>query len=91
MRFLPIIFFLSLIAGQRAAAQADFSLAPVTKVSPGELAEKFASPPGEAGMSCYWWWLNGVATEASITRDLEEMKAKGYGSASLIDAGDSTR
>ena len=87
MRFLPIVFFLSLIAGQRAAAQADFSLAPVTKVSPGELAEKFASPPGEAGMSCYWWWLNGVATEASITRDLEEMKAKGYGSASLIDAG----
>lgn len=87
MRFLPIVFFLSLIAGQRAAAQADFSLAPVTKVSPRELAEKFASPPGEAGMSCYWWWLNGVATEASITRDLEEMKAKGYGSASLIDAG----
>ena len=27
-------------------------------------------------MSCYWWWLNGVATEASITRDLEEMSQR---------------
>lgn len=87
MRFLPIVLFLSVMGGKTAVAQADFSLAPVTKISDGELAEKFASPPGEAGMSCYWWWLNGVATEKSITRDLEEMKAKGYGSASLIDAG----
>ena len=87
MRFFSIALCLSVIAGKTAMAQADFSLAPVTKVSDGELAEKFASPPGEAGMSCYWWWLNGVATAESITRDLEEMKAKGYGTASIIDAG----
>jgi hypothetical protein len=30
-----------------------------------------------------------MATQESITRDLEEMKAKGYGGASLVDAGSS--
>lgn len=30
-----------------------------------------------------------MATKESITRDLEEMKAKGYGGASLVDAGSS--
>ena len=87
MRIFSIVLFLSVIAGTDVSAQADFSLAPVTKITPGELAGKFAAPPGEAGMSCYWWWLNGVATKESITRDLEQMKAKGYGSASIIDAG----
>src|SRR5690606_37127993 len=37
-----------------------------------------------------WWWLNGMATKESITRDLEEMKAKGYGGASIVDAGSSS-
>lgn len=82
-----IALFLSTAVVAHARAQADFSLAPVTKIGAAELAEKFGTPPGEAGMSCYWWWLNGVATKESITRDLEQMKAKGYGTASLIDAG----
>jgi hypothetical protein len=47
----------------------------------------FADPPAEARLRCYWWWLNGHTTEAAITRDLEEMKAKGYGGALLVDAG----
>src|SRR5204862_3603290 len=34
-------------------------------------------------------WLNSMATKASITQDLEQMKAKGYGGASLVDAGSS--
>lgn len=69
------------------AQQSDFRLAPVTKISTDELARNFRTPPGEARMSCYWWWLNGYTTKEAITRDLEEMKAKGYGTASLIDAG----
>lgn len=71
-------------------SQPDFRLAPVTKISRSELAGKFKSPPDEARMSCYWWWLNSMATKESITRDLEEMRAKGYGSATLIDAGSSS-
>ena len=68
-------------------AQADFSLSPVVDITRDELVSGFQSPPGEAGMSCYWWWLNAAVTKESITEDLEEMKAKGYGTASIIDAG----
>ncbi len=50
------------------------------------LLENFRNPPPEARMRCYWWWLNGNTNEAAITRDLEEMKAKGYGGALLVDA-----
>jgi hypothetical protein len=45
------------------------------------------SPPNAARLRAYWWWLNGNVTKESITHDLEEMKAKGFGGAVLIDAG----
>ena len=54
-----------------------------------QLENGFQIPPSESRLRCYWWWLNSMATKASITRDLEEMKAKGYGGASLVDAGSS--
>ena len=44
------------------------------------------NPPNEARLRAYWWWLNGNVTSNSITHDLEEMKAKGFGGAVLIDA-----
>jgi len=37
-------------------------------------------------VQCWWWWLNGNVTKDAITRDLEEMKAKGMGGANIIDA-----
>lgn len=45
------------------------------------------SPPPEARLRAYWWWLNGNVTKAAITRDLEQMKAKGFGGALICDAG----
>lgn len=60
-----------------------------TSVPYPELKSGFADTPAEARLRCYWWWLNSMATKESITRDLEEMKAKGYGGASLVDAGSS--
>lgn len=77
----------SLLPLSDSMGQSDFNLFPVTQIDGQELAEKFKSPPREARMSCYWWWINSSATKESITSDLEEMKAKGYGSAALIDAG----
>jgi len=44
------------------------------------------NPPNEARLHAYWWWLNGNVTKASITHDLEEMKAKGFGGAVMMDA-----
>ena len=45
------------------------------------------SPPQAARLWAYWWWLNGNVDAAAITRDLEEMAAKGFGGAILCDAG----
>lgn len=51
----------------------------------------FADPPPEARLRAYWWWLNGNVTAEAITRDLEEMKAKGFGGAILCDADGSNQ
>ncbi|MGA8939703.1 MAG: glycosyl hydrolase [Acidobacteriaceae bacterium] len=46
----------------------------------------FRNPPPEAKLRCYWWWLNGNTDQVTITRDLEQMKAKGIGGVILVDA-----
>ena len=61
-------------------------VAPLVPQQPDPLEAGFAVPPPEARLRCYWWWLNGNTNEAAITRDLEQMRAKGYGGAILVDA-----
>ena len=51
------------------------------------LEEGFKNPPKEAGVRCWWWWLNGNVTKEAITRDLEAMKSKGFSGAMIFDAG----
>ncbi len=50
------------------------------------LLRSFQTPPSSAKLRCYWWWLNGHTTKATITRDLTEMQHKGYGGVLLVDA-----
>jgi hypothetical protein len=66
-----------------------FCVIPVYIIAQDTLIRNFQSPPPEAQPRAYWWWLNSQVTKESITRDLEEMKAKGYGGAILFDAGNS--
>ncbi len=56
-----------------------------------ELSAGFADPPHSAGVRCYWWWLNGNVDEEAITRDLEEMKDKGFNGALIFDADGSSQ
>ena len=51
------------------------------------LAAGFKNPPREAGIRCWWWWLNSNVTKESITKDLEAMHAKGFSGAMIFDAG----
>jgi len=51
------------------------------------LREDFSNPPRYTGVRCWWWWLNSNVTKEAITRDLEEMKAKGFSGAMIFDAG----
>ncbi|HXD76936.1 MAG TPA: glycosyl hydrolase [Puia sp.] len=49
------------------------------------LSRDFADPPASCRPGAYWCWLNGDVTDASLTHDLEEMKAKGMGRAEIWD------
>ena len=51
----------------------------------------FADPPNQARLRAYWWWLNGNVTKASITRDLEQMRDKGFGGVLICDADGSSQ
>ena len=70
----PILLLLCCLWSQ---AQSDW-----TAVESG-----FRQPPQRAGIRCFWWWLNGNVTKEAITRDLEEMRAKGFSGAMIFDAG----
>ena len=80
---------LILLASLMVTGQSKYSLQTDRSLEFTQLKNGFQNPPSESRLRCYWWWLNSMATKASITRDLEEMKAKGYGGASLVDAGSS--
>src|SRR4051812_28336598 len=55
------------------------------------LEEGWQNPPTDARLRAYWWWLNGNVTKEAITRDLEQMKAKGFGGAIITDADGSSQ
>ena len=56
-----------------------------------QLETGWTNPPTDARLRAYWWWLNGNVTKEAITRDLEEMKAKGFGGALICDADGSAQ
>jgi hypothetical protein len=56
-----------------------------------QLETVWAQPPLDARIRAYWWWINGNVTREAITRDLEQMQAKGFGGALLCDADGSNQ
>ncbi len=50
-------------------------------------AEDFVHPPESARPWVYWMWLHSETTPAAMTRDLEQMKAKGIAGFILYDTG----
>lgn len=85
--FTLILFAIYSIA---PAQKLHYSLLTSRSVDYNEIKKGFETPPNENRLRCYWWWLNSMATKESITRDLEQMKANGYGGASIVDAGSSS-
>ena len=45
----------------------------------GDLKKEFAAPPDAARMWTWWFWLGDKVDRASISADLEAMKAQGIG------------
>jgi hypothetical protein len=73
------VIFLAILACSLSFSHAD------------QLEAGFIDPPRDARVRAYWWWLNGNVTKAAITRDLEQMKEKGFGGALICDAGGATQ
>jgi len=67
------------------------SLSTAGSVAAESLESGWSDPPRDARLRAYWWWLNGCVTREAITRDLEEMKAKGLGGAMICDADGSSQ
>lgn len=80
----------SIVSSPTPSALLLFLLPPLL-LSAGSLEEDWADPPLDARVRAYWWWLNGCVTKEAITRDLEEMKSKGFGGALICDADGSAQ
>jgi hypothetical protein len=78
-RLVAFVLALLCIAGTWSTARAD------------QLEAVWSQPPRDAQIRAYWWWINGNVTKQSITRDLEAMKAKGFGGALICDADGSSQ
>ena len=57
-------------------------------VAADSLQLDFITPPDSAKAWCYWWWLDGAASRAGITADLEAMKQQGISGVLLFNAGE---
>lgn len=85
-----VLLALCLIASAASAAGPLDPIRPelAPSLTPVEALEMgWREPPVMSRTRCWWWWLNGNVTKASITRDLEEMRRQGLGGANIIDAG----
>ena len=51
-----------------------------------DLERDFAAPPIASHPVVFWWWFNSHVTRASITHDLEQLRAKGLGGVVLINS-----
>lgn len=63
---------------------------PEVSWSTDQLRRDFAgSPASKPGV--YWWWLDGAVTREAITRDLQELAAKGVGEVLLVNSANLRR
>jgi len=85
--FVEIILFAGCdvrLEGSKSKSSQVIAVEPAT--GSDDLEAGFVNPPRSAGVNCFWWWLNSNVTKEAITRDLEEMKNKGFIGALIFDA-----
>lgn len=82
-------FLLCLLVVHHSRGQDEYRFHTIKDVPYEQMKDGFKNPPDEAKVRAYWWWLNGMATKESISRDIREMKDKGFGGAVIFDAGSS--
>ena len=81
---LLLVGLAALLIPSSVRAQTPWSNATSTVPDP-QLEEHFQSPPASTHPWVFWMWLNVDTNQAAITRDLEEMHAKGIEGAIIYD------
>jgi hypothetical protein len=61
---------------------------PAFAVSQDELATNFTTPPDSARPWVWWHWMNGNISRDGITKDLEAIRAAGFGGVILFEESD---
>jgi hypothetical protein len=72
-----LLVLAGLLASACAWSQADQTIS--------ELHRSFADPPDSSRIMMRWWWFGPAATNAEITRELEQMKAAGIGGVEIAN------
>lgn len=75
----------SLIAALCALPLAAAFAADLAASDARSLWRGFSNPPQESRPWCYWWWVNGNVDEETIAKDLEDIKALGFGGVLMFD------
>ena len=52
-----------------------------------QLEDDFKAPPRPARLQAYWFWVDSNFSKEGITKDLEAMKAAGFGAALILNVG----
>ena len=74
---LKLIFLQAiLLIGSRSICAAD------------EVEKVFRQPPADARPQVYWFWMGGNISSNGITRDLESLKAEGFGGTTMCSLAD---
>jgi hypothetical protein len=60
-------------------------------VRASELEEIFAHPPEAAKPGVLWMWMGSNISRIGITRDLEALKAAGFGRTTMFSLADTCR
>ena len=74
------------LAALHAAEKLPSAKPDISQTAMDDLAKGFTQPPNAAKPRVYWWWLMSLVSKEGITRDLEEMQAKGVGGVLVFDA-----
>lgn len=81
------VLLVSLACSARAAAASLVLPSALESASGTELEQGFIEPPAAARTAVYWCWMNGNTDLPRMTRELEEMKAKGIRCVYIFDVG----
>lgn len=73
------LFLVLILYGRGHAQDLDYSLHILSDIPYEDMKNGFVDVPNEARTKVFGFWIEGLIDKKTITRDFEELKAKGFG------------